>query len=79
VTKSEGGADMGVGMSVVLLALGAALVWGTTGHARGVALTVTGVVLVVVGTAGTVLSLAYRWRRGSQTRQAGDERHIVDC
>jgi hypothetical protein len=66
-------------MSVVLLALGAALVWGTTGHARGVALTVTGVVLIVVGTAGTVLSLAYRWRHGSQVRQARDRGHVVDC
>jgi hypothetical protein len=66
-------------MSVVLLALGAALVWGTTGHVRGVALTATGVVFIVVGTAGTVLSLAYRWRRGSHARQACDERQIVDC
>ena len=77
--KAEGGADMGIALSVVLLALGAALVWGTTGHARGIALTVTGVVLIVVGIGGSVLSLAYRWWRGSHGRRARDRGHIVDC
>jgi hypothetical protein len=66
-------------MSVVLLALGAALVWGTTGHVRGVALTIAGVAFIALGVAGSVLSLAYRLCRGRHAGRARDERLVVDA
>lgn len=69
---------MGTGMSVVLLALGAALVWGTPTDARGPSLTATGLALTALGVAGTVLSLAYRFRRWRRVGRERDERLFVD-
>jgi hypothetical protein len=78
VTKPEVGADLAIGLSVVLVTLGAALVWGTTAHVRG-GLTLLGVVLLVVGAAGVVASLVYRRRRAHPGRETRDDTVIVDC
>jgi uncharacterized membrane protein YidH (DUF202 family) len=64
---------MAIGISIVLVALGAILIWGTSADVGGVELTTVGVVLVAFGAAGFVAALAY-W----PTRRRRDERRIVD-
>ena len=65
---------MGIGLSLVLIAAGAILKWAVTASTSGVNLNTVGVVLMVVGVAGIVLSLIFwsTWggfgsRRGSTT------------
>jgi len=40
---------MGIGTSIVLIAVGAILKWGVTAHVSGIALGTVGTILVVVG------------------------------
>jgi hypothetical protein len=65
---------MGIGLSLVLIAAGAILKWAVTASTSGVNLNTVGVVLMVVGAAGLVLSLIFwsTWggfgaRRGTTT------------
>lgn len=53
------------GTSLFLIAVGAILRWAVTDHISGVDLATVGLILVIVGIAGLVLSLAYlaAWRR----------------
>jgi len=50
---------MGLGVSLFLIAVGAILVWGVTGHVAGLNLDAVGVILMVVGLAGLVLSMIF--------------------
>ena len=50
---------MGVGVSLLLIAAGAILTWAVTAEASGVDLNTIGVILMVVGAAGLVLSLVF--------------------
>ena len=50
---------MGIGVSLVLIAVGAVLTWAVTATASGVDLNVVGVILMVVGLAGLVLSMIF--------------------
>jgi len=52
-------ADMGIGVSLILAAVGAILVWAVDVSVSGVDLTVVGVILLVVGCAGALLSLVF--------------------
>jgi hypothetical protein len=50
---------MGIGVSLLLIAAGAVLIWGVTGEAAGVDIDAIGVILMIVGFAGLVLSLVF--------------------
>lgn len=49
---------MRIGGSLFLIALGAILKWAVTDHVHGVNLSVIGVILMVVGLVGLILSIA---------------------
>lgn len=48
---------MGIGTSIVLIAVGAILKWAVTAHVGGVSITTIGTILLVVGIVGLVISL----------------------
>jgi hypothetical protein len=50
---------MGIGVSLLLIAAGAILVWGVTGEVSGLDLDAVGVILMVVGALGAVLSMIF--------------------
>ncbi|MEA2294756.1 MAG: hypothetical protein QOE86_2395 [Solirubrobacteraceae bacterium] len=51
---------MGIGTSIFLIAVGAILRWGiTTNHIAGIRVSVVGLILVIVGIVGLVVSLLY--------------------
>lgn len=50
---------MGIGVSLILIAVGAILTWAVTAEASGVDLTTVGVILMVVGLAGGLISLMF--------------------
>jgi hypothetical protein len=65
-------------VSLLLIAAGAVLVWGVTTDAEGLNVDAIGVVLMVVGLLGFVLSLIYwdrwgwgAWRGGAQPAAGG--------
>lgn len=57
---------MTLGVSLLLVAAGAILVWGVTGEAQGIDVDAVGVILMVVGVIGFILSLIFwdTWGRG---------------
>ena len=50
---------MGIGVSLILAAAGAVLIWAVDVEASGVDLTTVGVILLIVGIVGAVLSLVF--------------------
>ena len=50
---------MGVGVSLLLIAAGAILTWAVSADASGVDLNTIGVILMVVGAVGLVISLVF--------------------
>ena len=50
---------MGLGVSLLLIAVGAILIWGVTGEVSGVDIDAVGVILLVVGAIGAVLSMIF--------------------
>lgn len=50
---------MGIGVSLLLIAAGAILVWGVTGELAGVDVDAIGVILMIVGGIGLVLSMVF--------------------
>lgn len=50
---------MGIGVSLLLIAAGAILVWGVTGEVAGVNIDAIGVILMIVGVVGIVLSMVF--------------------
>jgi hypothetical protein len=50
---------MGVGVSLLLVAAGAILTWAVSAEASGIDLNAVGVILMVVGAVGLVLSLVF--------------------
>ena len=57
---------MTLGVSLLLIALGAILIWGVTGEASGIDVDAIGVILIVVGLIGGLLSVIFwdRWGAG---------------
>lgn len=55
---------MGIGVSLVLIAVGAILTWAVSADVSGIDITVVGVILMVVGLAGALLSLVFWSSRG---------------
>lgn len=50
---------MGIGVSLILIAVGAILTWAVSADVSGVDLQTVGVILMVVGAAGALLSLVF--------------------
>lgn len=50
---------MGTSVSIVLIAVGAVLTWGVTAEAEGLDVNAIGVILLIVGLLGLVLSLIF--------------------
>jgi hypothetical protein len=50
---------MGIGASLILAAVGAVLIWAVDAQVSGVDLTTMGVILLIVGIAGALLSLVF--------------------
>ena len=50
---------MGVGVSLLLIAAGAILTWAVSAETSGIDLNTVGVILMVVGAIGLVLSLVF--------------------
>jgi hypothetical protein len=48
---------MGIGASILLIAIGAVLLWGVTATVAGVSINTIGVILIVVGAIGLLASL----------------------
>jgi beta-lactamase regulating signal transducer with metallopeptidase domain len=48
---------MGIGTSIVLIAIGAILKWAVTATVSGVSITTIGTILLIVGIVGLVISL----------------------
>jgi hypothetical protein len=70
---------MGIGTSLILIAVGAILRYAVTISVKGVVLPVVGLILMIVGIVGLVISLAYlfvvaRPRERESTRGQVDER-----
>ena len=71
---------MGVSVSILLIAAGAILTWGVTADAEGLDIGAIGVILLVVGLLGLVLSMIF-WSSwgGFRTRRAAyvDDRPVA--
>jgi hypothetical protein len=50
---------MGIGVSLLLIAIGAILVWGVQSDIAGISEDAIGVILMIVGGAGLVLSMLF--------------------
>jgi hypothetical protein len=50
---------MGVGVSILLIAAGAILTWAVTADVSGVSIQTIGVILLIVGIVGLVLSMIF--------------------
>ena len=50
---------MGIGVSILLIAVGAILTWAVDYHVSGVALHTVGWILMIVGAIGVLLSLIF--------------------
>ena len=71
---------MGIGVSLILIAVGAILTWAVTDNVSNVDLSTVGVILMVVGLAGGLISLMFwsswggfgGYRRETVVRDGGD-------
>jgi hypothetical protein len=63
---------MGLGVSLLLIAVGAILVWGLQSDVAGISEDAIGVILMVVGAAGLLLSMMFwsSWGGFSSRRRA---------
>jgi hypothetical protein len=50
---------MGISVSILLIAVGAILTWGVTAEAEGLDVNAIGVILLIVGVLGLVLSMLF--------------------
>jgi hypothetical protein len=69
---------MGISVSILLIAVGAILTWAVTAEAEGIDVNTVGVILLIVGILGLVLSMIF-WSSwgGFQRRSAVVERGAV--
>jgi Domain of unknown function (DUF6458) len=68
---------MGIGVSLILIAAGAILTWAVNASVSGLELQTVGVILMVVGLVGLLLSLIFWSSWGGFHRREGDD-VIVD-
>ena len=68
---------MGIGVSLILIAVGAILTWAVTATVSGVDINTVGVILLVIGLAGLVISLMF-WSTWGGTAGARRRTTVVD-
>jgi Domain of unknown function (DUF6458) len=56
---NERNTEMGISVSLILIAVGAILTWAVTATVSGLDLNVVGVILMIVGAAGLILSMLF--------------------
>ena len=56
---------MGIGVSLLLIAIGAILTWAVSADVSGVDLNTVGVILMIVGAIAFVISLVFEFNRRS--------------
>ena len=61
---------MGIAVSILLIAVGAVLTWGVTAEAEGLDINAIGVILLIVGLLGLVLSMIFWSSWGGFRRRA---------
>ena len=66
-------AGMTIGTSLLLIAVGAILKYAVTADLEGLDIQTVGVILMLIGILGLILSLLYTfvWSEGAQRRRAG--------
>jgi len=69
---TERNPDRGISVSLILIAVGAILTWAVTATVSGIDINTVGVILMIVGAAGLVLSLLFwsSWGGFRTTRTA---------
>jgi hypothetical protein len=65
-------ADMTIGTSILLIAVGAILKYAVTAHVSGIDLQTVGVILMLVGILGLILSLLYTFVWSDRARARTD-------
>ena len=68
---------MGIGTSIFLIAVGAILRYAVTGKAEGVDLDVVGLILMIVGVVGLLLTFLWMTMYADRRRGAVAERAVV--
>jgi hypothetical protein len=61
---------MGISVSILLIAVGAILTWGVTAEAEGLDVNAIGVILMIVGVLGLVISMMFWSSWGGFRRRA---------
>ena len=68
---------MGIGVSLVLIAIGAILTWAVNATLSGVDVNAVGVILMIVGAVGLLLSLMFWSSWGSYGVSRGGTRRVT--
>ena len=66
---------MGIGVSLILVAIGAVLIWGIETSVAGIDVNAIGVILLIVGAVGALLSLVF-WSSWGGSRGREEERVV---
>ena len=64
--------NMGIGTSIALIAIGAILRFAVHGHLSAVSIGTVGIILIIVGAAGLIISLLYTLVWAERTRPPRD-------
>lgn len=64
---------MSIGVSILLIAVGAILKWAVTGHVSWINIQTTGTVLFIVGLAGLLISVVYTFWWAHRETQTQDQ------
>jgi hypothetical protein len=68
---------MGIGVSILLAAIGAVLIWGVSYEIAGMDVDAIGWILLVVGAIGALLSMIF-WSSWGGFRRHDEERVVVE-
>jgi hypothetical protein len=74
---------MGIGVSLILIAAGAILTWAVTAEVSGIDINTVGVILMVVGLVGGLISLVFwsswgGWPRAEGSAVVHDRERVVE-
>ena len=77
VAQDPGGNNMGIGVSVFLLAVGAILAFAVNVEASGFSISTVGIILMVAGALGLLMTTLVLGRRDRGTTVVGEERVVT--